>query len=124
MTVDEVFGTHTPSGVFCYNDRMAMGLYDALREGGVKIPDDMAVVGFDNQEIIASHLRLSLSTVALPHHHIWLPERQVVLAQSQKPTEHTKSTRVTCPPVIRHSTAIANLAGTSRKFLPGRRSPH
>jgi LacI family transcriptional regulator len=58
------------SAVFCYNDRMAMGLYDGLREHGLAIPDDMAVVGFDNQEVIAAHLRPPLSTVALPHYEL------------------------------------------------------
>ena len=53
--------------VFCHNDRVAMGLCDGLRERGVTVPDDLAVVGFDNQEVIAAHLRPPLSTVALPH---------------------------------------------------------
>ena len=38
------------TAVYRYKDRMAMGLYDGLREHGLCIPDDMAVVGFDNQE--------------------------------------------------------------------------
>ena len=58
------------TAVFCYNDRMAMGLYDGLREHGLAIPEDMAVVGFDNQEVIAAHLRPPLSTVALPHYEL------------------------------------------------------
>ena len=36
-----------------------MGAYDALRELGYKVPDDVAIVGFDNHEIIAAHLRPS-----------------------------------------------------------------
>ncbi len=59
-----------PTAVFCYNDRVAMGLYDALRTRGLEVPSDMAVVGFDNQEIIAGHLRPPLTTVALPHYDI------------------------------------------------------
>jgi LacI family transcriptional regulator len=45
----------------------AIGTYEALKERGLRIPDDVAVVGFDNQELIAAHLRPALSTVALPH---------------------------------------------------------
>lgn len=56
------------TGVFCHNDRVAMGLYDGLRERGLRIPDDIAVMGFDNQDVIAAHLRPPLSTVALPHY--------------------------------------------------------
>lgn len=57
-----------PTALFCYNDRMAMGAYDALRKLKLSIPEDVAVVGFDNQEIIAAHLHPSLTTLELPHY--------------------------------------------------------
>jgi LacI family transcriptional regulator len=56
-----------PTAFFCFNDRMAMGVYDAARELGLRIPDDLAVVGYDDQEIIAAHLRPGLTTMRLPH---------------------------------------------------------
>jgi LacI family transcriptional regulator len=43
-----------------------MGAYDAIKERGLRIGDDISVVGFDNQVIIANYLRPSLTTVALP----------------------------------------------------------
>jgi len=55
-----------PTAFFCGNDRMAMGAYDAIKERGLRIPQDIAVVGFDNQEIISQFLRPRLTTVALP----------------------------------------------------------
>lgn len=55
-----------PTAIFCGNDRMAMGAYDAIKELGLRIPQDVAVMGFDNQEIIAAYLRPGLTTVALP----------------------------------------------------------
>lgn len=57
-----------PTALFCFNDRMAMGAYDALRKLGLTIPKDIAVIGFDDQEMIAAHLYPSLSTMALPHY--------------------------------------------------------
>ncbi len=57
-----------PTAIFCASDRIAMGAYDALRELGYKIPDDVAIVGFDNHEIIAAHLRPSLTTMELPYY--------------------------------------------------------
>lgn len=57
-----------PTALFCYCDRMAMGAYDALRNLKVSIPEDVAVMGFDNQEIIAAHLYPPLSTMELPHY--------------------------------------------------------
>ncbi|MEV7694022.1 LacI family DNA-binding transcriptional regulator [Microbacterium sp. NPDC089189] len=57
-----------PTGLFCYNDRMAMGAYRAASELGLRIPRDLSVVGFDNQEILAEGLYPALTTVALPHY--------------------------------------------------------
>ncbi len=55
-----------PTALFCFSDLMAMGAYDALRKLGLAIPDDVAVIGFDNHELIAAHLYPPLSTMALP----------------------------------------------------------
>jgi len=55
-----------PTAIFCGNDRIAMGVYDAAKELGLAIPGDLSVVGFDDQEIVAAYLRPGLTTVALP----------------------------------------------------------
>ena len=39
-----------PTAVFCANDALGLGLLDAARERGLRIPDDLAVVGFDDVE--------------------------------------------------------------------------
>jgi LacI family transcriptional regulator len=57
-----------PTALFCGNDQTAMGAYEALKELGLRIPEDVAVVGFDNDDLIAPQLRPPLSTVALPHY--------------------------------------------------------
>ncbi|KQQ82402.1 LacI family DNA-binding transcriptional regulator [Arthrobacter sp. Leaf137] len=59
---------HPPSGLFCYNDQMAMGAYRAAAELGLSIPGDLSVVGFDDQELVAGSLFPGLTTVALPHY--------------------------------------------------------
>ncbi|HEY3336864.1 MAG TPA: LacI family DNA-binding transcriptional regulator, partial [Propionicimonas sp.] len=75
------------TGVFCHNDRVAMGLYDALRERGLRIPNDLAIVGFDNQEVIAAHLRPPLSTVALPHYELGAAGVRVLLGIDRAPQQ-------------------------------------
>lgn len=50
--------------VFCGNDMMAFGLYKACHELGIRIPDDIAVIGFDNSPI-GEYVHPRLSTVAL-----------------------------------------------------------
>lgn len=52
-----------PDGIFCGNDQIARGVVDALREKGVRVPEDVSVVGFDNWEIVAEQTRPPLTTV-------------------------------------------------------------
>ena len=49
--------------LFCGSDTIARGAMDRLRERGRRIPDDVAVVGFDNWEILAASARPPLTTV-------------------------------------------------------------
>lgn len=55
-----------PTALLCMNDRIAFGAYQAVQERGLKIPDDISVISFDNDEL-ALYLRPGLTTVALPH---------------------------------------------------------
>ena len=55
-----------PTAIFCQNDRMAIGCYEALKEAGLSIPRDISVVGYDDEEI-SRHLHPRLTTSILPH---------------------------------------------------------
>src|SRR5690348_14458478 len=48
--------------VFCGNDQIARGVGDTLREARRAVPDDIALVGFDNWEVIAAASRPPLTT--------------------------------------------------------------
>jgi LacI family transcriptional regulator len=54
-----------PTAVICGNDRTAVGVYMAAKEAGVRIPDDLAVIGCDDQDY-ASHLEPSLASLQIP----------------------------------------------------------
>jgi len=49
--------------VFCGSDQIARGVADALREAGRRLPEDVAIVGFDNWEVMAQASRPPLTTV-------------------------------------------------------------
>ncbi|NUP73185.1 MAG: LacI family DNA-binding transcriptional regulator [Sinomonas sp.] len=55
-----------PTAIFCVNDRTAWGAYQAAGELGLRIPEDLSIVGFDNQDILAPNLRPGLTTLDLP----------------------------------------------------------
>jgi LacI family transcriptional regulator len=52
-----------PDALFCGNDQIARGATDALRERGVTVPDQVAVVGFDNWDVMTLAARPPLSSV-------------------------------------------------------------
>jgi DNA-binding LacI/PurR family transcriptional regulator len=57
--------TPTPDAVVCYDDKLALALLDGLRSRGVRVPDDVSVIGFDGIPFAAlSNPRLT--TVATP----------------------------------------------------------
>lgn len=56
-------GSPVPRGVFASNDMMAMGAMVAIREAGLRVPEDIAVAGFDDITV-ARLLNPSLTTVA------------------------------------------------------------
>lgn len=55
-----------PTAIFCFNDRMAMGCYEAARMLGLSVPKDLSIVGFDNEDL-AANMEPPLTTMILPH---------------------------------------------------------
>jgi len=54
-----------PTAVFCFNDEMAMGMIEAARRRGVRVPRDLSVIGFDDIRF-AGHMDPPLTTIAQP----------------------------------------------------------
>jgi LacI family transcriptional regulator len=57
-----------PTALVCFKDEMAIGVYEAIKQLGLSIPRDVAIVSFDNLEVLAPHLFPPLSTMELPHY--------------------------------------------------------
>jgi LacI family transcriptional regulator len=117
---DQVLATKA-TAVFCHNDRVAMGLLDGLREHGLSIPGDVAVVGFDNQEVISAHTRPALSTVGLPHYELGVAGVRLLLGLETSPPDGV--VRIACPSVARASTAhpvLGSAADSSAAAIPAR----
>jgi LacI family transcriptional regulator len=93
-----------PTGLFCFRDLMAMGAYQAAVEAGLRIPQDLSIVGFDNMEFTAG-LYPGLTTVALPHYEMGSWGVQQLLAFMESPTRKAKQVKLSGQLIRRRSVA-------------------
>ena len=93
-----------PTAVFCFSDQIAFAVFQAATDLGLSIPEDLSVVGFDDQQFIADALRPALTTVRLPHYEMgaWAAQRALDRA-SQQATGPVEVHRELCPLVERRS---------------------
>src|SRR5690606_10331619 len=68
-----------PSAVFCFNDLLAVSVYKAAHELGIRIPQDLSVVGFDDIEI-ASLLGPPLTTVRTDSYKVGVEAARLIMA--------------------------------------------
>ena len=99
-----------PTALFAYNDRMAMGAYRAAAELGLRIPTDVSIVGFDDQQLITRGLYPELTSVALPHYAMgyWAAatlcdQLDRESSESDAPPGPATPLLMECPLVRRHS---------------------
>ncbi len=92
-----------PTALLCGNDRMAFGAYLALGEAGLRIPDDISVMGFDDQDQLASDIRPALSTVRLPYYEMGSWAAEQLFPRTQSP--EIGPVHLPCPLVLRDSIA-------------------
>jgi DNA-binding LacI/PurR family transcriptional regulator len=67
-----------PTAVFCYNDAIALGAMRAVRAAGLRVPQDLSVVGFDDIDL-AAFFEPPLTTVAQPKREMGERAVQMVL---------------------------------------------
>ncbi len=66
QAVAQLFGSGAvapPDGVFCGNDQIARGVIEAVRERGLSVPQDVAVVGFDNWQVMTEAARPPITSI-------------------------------------------------------------
>ncbi len=92
-----------PTAIFCAQDRIAAQVYRALYEMQLAIPDDVAIIGFDDHIDVATALLPPLSTMALPHYQMgkWAVE---YLMQDAGESLDPVQVKLPCPYVERQST--------------------
>jgi len=74
--------------IFCGSDQIARGVTETLRERGCRIPEDVAIVGFDNWQPMATGCRPALTTVDPNLHEVGrVAAEQLLAAINGEPTQ-------------------------------------
>jgi len=105
-------GQGHPTAIFT-NDDMAIGALRAIHEQGLRVPDDLALVGYDDIEY-AAHATPPLTTVAVPKDEMGRLAVRRAIAQMEQREQHVFSTTV-----VSHTLLIRSSCGAGTGFGAG-----
>lgn len=93
-----------PTAIFCFNDRMAIGALEAVRSRDLRVPQDVSIVGFDNDPFAAPLFPGGLTTAILPHEEMarWAIDHIIDVRHHRRSAETTHR-RLACPLIRRGS---------------------
>ncbi|MDH2924737.1 LacI family transcriptional regulator [Nicoletella semolina] len=94
--------SHKPRAIFAMSDSIAIGVYQAIWQAGLRIPQDIAVIGYDNIEL-AQYLSPPLSTIHQPKARLAKNAVQQLLARIHNPTKKVEHILLTPELVHRKS---------------------
>ncbi len=69
-----------PSAIFCFNDIMAMALISTFEQAGVRVPDDISVIGYDNIDL-SPFFSPPLTTIHQPKHRLGKKAVELLMAR-------------------------------------------
>ncbi|MDI2035869.1 LacI family DNA-binding transcriptional regulator [Paenarthrobacter nitroguajacolicus] len=109
--LDGVSPAERPTAIMCANDRLAIGVALAAARLGLRVPQDLSIMGYDDETRIADTMVPALTTMALPLREIGRAAMSTLLdtiedAESTTPAP-TLETMVPCRLVVRESTGPA-----------------
>ncbi|MFH0907212.1 MAG: LacI family DNA-binding transcriptional regulator [bacterium] len=84
-------GHHLPEAIFAFNDNMAVAILQWLRARGTRVPEDVAVVGFDGTDE-ADHV--GLTTIATPMYETGILAAQILLDLISNGAEDKKARQI------------------------------
>lgn len=94
-----------PTAVFCANDLVAVGLLQHLTLAGASVPDDIAIIGYDDIEYAAA-AAVPLSSIAQPRHELGRAAARLLLDEADHAATHEHQQVVFTPELVaRASTA-------------------
>lgn len=112
----ELLDTKQPfSAIFCGNDLIAMGAIHALNQAGLRVPEDVAIVGYDDIQLV-SLMKPGLTTVRQPIRQISKELIELLLQTIENPEERNTFKKILVPNelVIRESCGAQLHASSDR----------
>jgi LacI family transcriptional regulator len=95
-----------PTAVFCANDLLALGVLQAMVSAGVRVPEDMAIAGYDDNEFAAA-AAVPLTSVRQPARRIGRTAAELLIAETGDDERAGHRTVVFKPElVVRRSTQV------------------
>ncbi|HEX7065853.1 MAG TPA: GntR family transcriptional regulator [Bacillales bacterium] len=93
-----------PDAIFCYNDEIALSILNVIRELGLRVPEDLSIVGYDDSQL-AEASEVKLTTVKHPKTEMGeAAARTIINLLEQKRSSQTESLMFEPELVIRNST--------------------
>lgn len=95
-----------PTAAFCANDLLALGLLQQMVRLGLRVPDDLAIVGYDDIEF-AEAAAVPLTSVSQPRQLLGRTAAELLLEEARNPESHEHQQVVFAPElVVRASTRL------------------
>jgi LacI family transcriptional regulator len=99
-----------PTAIFASNDVMAMGVMDAIRHKGLRVPDDVSVIGFDDIPQ-ASLIRPALTTIRQPLEKMGRVATQILLESLSQPQRKIGRIELPTEIIVRDSCQASRTRG-------------
>ena len=100
-----------PTAVFAQNDQMAVGVLRAARDRGLKIPDELSVIGVDDIPL-AAYFSPPLTTLRQDFARIGREATSLLIQTVELPDAPAHQLRITAELIIRRSTGPARAGGS------------
>lgn len=98
-----------PTAIVCYNDQLAVALLDVIREAGLRVPEDLSIVSFDDS-FLATATEIKLTTITHPKAELGETAAGLLVAMLDKDAGRQARGHVFAPQLVLRS-STAPLAG-------------
>jgi LacI family transcriptional regulator len=111
LALELLRSSNPPTALFCANDLMAIGALEAASEMGLRVPDDVSVMGYDDQEL-ARYTHPPLSTLTLPNYEMGRSATELLIdLATRNKTVWPRTIKIDGPLIERASVGAAKAGG-------------